>query len=75
MLLHRRDSLPRQWIGSSLSVRADTELVKFYYRGTLVTIHPPSASRWPQYRPTDRADLPEHKTDYALRDVTSLIAK
>ena len=56
-------------------MRADTELVKFYYRGTLVTIHPPSASRWPQYRPTDRADLPEHKTDYALRDVTSLIAK
>lgn len=24
-------------------------------------------------RSTDRSDLPEHKTDYALRDVTSLI--
>ena len=65
-------SLPQQWIGSTLSVRADTELVKFYHRGTLVKIHPRQP---PGGRSTDRADLPEHKTDYALRDVTSLIAK
>lgn len=65
-------SLPQQWIGSTLSVRADTELVKFYHRGTLVKIHPRQP---PGGRNTDRADLPEHKTDYALRDVTSLIAK
>ncbi|MGA9872923.1 MAG: IS21 family transposase [Rhodococcus sp. (in: high G+C Gram-positive bacteria)] len=65
-------SLPQQWIGSSLSVRADTELVKFYHRGTLVKIHPRQP---PGGRSTDRVDLPEHKTDYALRDVTSLIAK
>ncbi|EHK85028.1 transposase [Rhodococcus pyridinivorans AK37] len=65
-------SLPHQWIGSTLSVRADTELVKFYHRGTLVKIHPRTP---PGGRSTDRADLPEHKSDYALRDVTSLIAK
>ncbi|MFT7024337.1 Mu transposase domain-containing protein [Rhodococcoides yunnanense] len=65
-------SLPQQWIGSTLSVRADTELVKFYHRGTLVKIHPRQPAGG---RSTDRADLPEHKTDYALRDVTSLIAK
>ncbi len=62
-------SLPHQWIGSTLSVRADTELVKFYHRGTLVKIHPRTP---PGGRSTDRADLPEHKSDYALRDVTSL---
>ena len=65
-------SLPQQWIGSTLSVRADTELVKFYHRGTVVKIHPRQP---PGGRSTDRGDLPEHKSDYALRDVTSLIAK
>ncbi|MCZ4628199.1 MULTISPECIES: IS21 family transposase [Rhodococcus] len=65
-------SLPQQWIGSTLSVRADTELVKFYHRGILVKIHPRTP---PGGRSTDRADLPEHRSDYALRDVTSLIAK
>lgn len=65
-------SLPQQWIGSTLSVRADTELVKFYHRGTLVKVHPRQP---PGGRSTDRSDLPEHKSDYALRDVTSLIAK
>lgn len=65
-------SLPQQWIGSTLSVRADTELVKFYHRGTLVKIHP---RQRPGGRSTDRADLPEHKFHYALRDVTSLIGK
>ena len=63
-------SLPQQWIGSTLSVRADTELVKFYHRGQLVKIHPRQP---PGGRSTDRTDLPEHKSAYALRDVTSLI--
>lgn len=29
-------SLPEQWIGATLDVRADSELVKFYHRGKLV---------------------------------------
>lgn len=33
-------SLPQQWIGSTLSVRADTELVNFYHRRTLVKFIP-----------------------------------
>ncbi len=66
-------SLPECWIGQYLDVRADTELVKFYRRGVLVKVHPP---RQPAGgRSTDPpADLPEHKTGYALRDVAALIA-
>jgi len=33
-------SIPGQWIGSILEVRADSALVKFYLRGTLVKVHP-----------------------------------
>lgn len=63
-------SLPGQWIGTTLDVRADSELVKFYHRGQVVKTHPrqPAGAR-----STDRADLPEHKTGYALRDLTRLI--
>ncbi|OBA86946.1 transposase [Mycolicibacterium mucogenicum] len=64
-------SLPEQWIGTALDVRADSELVKFYHRGTLVKVHPRQPAGG---RSTDRADLPEHKVGYALRDLTTLIA-
>ncbi|SIG87680.1 transposase [Mycobacteroides abscessus subsp. abscessus] len=36
-------SLPEQWIGTTLDVRADSELVKFYHRGTLVKSIPANA--------------------------------
>jgi transposase len=64
-------SLPQHWIGTTLDVRADSELVKFYHRGQVVKVHPrqPAGAR-----STDRADLPEHKTGYALRDMARLIA-
>ena len=65
-------SLPEHRIGSSLDVRADTELVKFYSTAArLVKVHPRQP---PGGRTTDRADLPEHKAGYALRDLTALIA-
>ncbi|VBA38851.1 hypothetical protein LAUMK191_02638 [Mycobacterium attenuatum] len=64
-------SLPQQWIGHYFDVRADSELVKFYHRGNLVKVHP---RRPVGGRSTDRADLPAQKADYALRDVTRLIA-
>jgi transposase len=64
-------SLPQQWIGHTLDVRADAELVKFYHRGVLVKVHPRQPAGG---RSTDRADLPEHKTGYALRDLAALIA-
>jgi transposase len=64
-------SLPEQWIGQFLDVRADSELVKFYHRGALVKVHPRQPAGG---RSTDRADLPEHKAGYALRDLAALIA-
>jgi len=64
-------SLPQQWIGHYLDVRADSELVRFYHRGALVKVHPRQPAGG---RSTDRADLPEHKAGYALRDLTRLIA-
>jgi putative heme degradation protein len=54
-----------------LDVRADSELVKFYHRGVLVKVHPRQSAGG---RSTDRADLPEHKAVYAMRDLTTLIA-
>jgi hypothetical protein len=64
-------SLPECWIGHMLDVRADSALVKFYHRGKLVKVH---LRQPPGGRSTDRADLPEHKAGYALRDLTTLIA-
>jgi transposase len=64
-------SLPEQWIGCTLDVRADSELVKFYHRAAMVKVHPRQP---PGGRSTDRADLPEHKAGYALRDLAALIA-
>ena len=64
-------SLPETWIGSTLDVRADSESVKFYHRGTLVKVHP---RQRPGGRSTDVNDYPEHKTAYAMRDITALIA-
>jgi hypothetical protein len=64
-------SLPECWIGHMLDVRADSELVKFYHRSKLVKVHPRQPAGG---RSTDRADLPEHKAGYALRDLAALIA-
>ena len=63
-------SLPAQWIGQHLDARADSELVKLFHRGQLVKTHPRQP---PGGRSTDRADLPEHKAGYAMRDLTQLI--
>ncbi len=45
--------------------------MKLYHRGQLVKTHPRAE---PGRRVTDPADLPEHKTVYAMRDVASLAA-
>ncbi len=69
-------SVPEQWIGHHLDARADSTLVKLYSTGgagagRLVKTHPRQP---PGGRSTDRADLPEHKAGYALRDLSRLIA-
>jgi hypothetical protein len=62
-------SIPGNLIGSQVEVRADRQLVRAYFRGALVKTHPRQA---PGGRSTDPADLPAHKTAYALRDLDHL---
>ena len=64
-------SAPKEYLGCRLDARADSALVKLYHRGQLVKTHPRAE---PGRRVTDPADLPEHKTVYAMRDVASLAA-
>ena len=64
-------SAPQQYLGRHLDARADSQLVKLYHRGMLVKTHPRAE---PGRRVTDPADLPEHKTTYAMRDVQALAA-
>jgi transposase len=64
-------SAPQQYLGRHLDARADSSLVKLYHRGVLVKAHPRAE---PGRRVTDPADLPAHKTTYAMRDVHALSA-
>jgi hypothetical protein len=59
-------SLPTEFVGKRLRVRADRSTVRFYDHGGLVKVHP---RKPPGKRSTDPADFPEHKRVYALRDV------
>ncbi|MGH3528749.1 MAG: IS21 family transposase [Pseudonocardiaceae bacterium] len=62
-------SIPGDLIGRRVDVRADRQLVRVFLRGQLVKVHPRQA---PGGRSTDPADLPAHKTTYALRDIEHL---
>jgi transposase len=62
-------SIPGELIGQRLQARADSRLVKLYFRGQLIKTHP---RRPAGGRSTDPADLPAGTSDYALRDVESL---
>lgn len=64
-------SIPEQYLGQTISARADGELVKFFHRGQLVKTHPRQP---PGGRSTDPVDLPAEKTGYAMRDLDRLIA-
>jgi transposase len=64
-------SIPGNLIGSVVDARADAVLVKVYFRGQLVKVHPRQP---PGGRRTDPADLPSEKTVYAMRDVDRLQA-
>lgn len=63
-------SIPEHLRGQTVSVRADGELVKAFFRGKLVKTHPRQPAGG---RSTDPADLPADKTGYAMRDLTRLI--
>jgi transposase len=64
-------SAPKDYIGQSLDARADSALVKLYYQGQLVKVHPRQrpGGRW-----TDPDDLPQEKVGYAMRDLDRLVA-
>src|SRR5690606_23761115 len=62
-------SIPRDYIGQFVEVRADSALVKVFHRGQLIKTHP---RQRPGARSTDRDDLPEHKSIYALWDLDRL---
>ncbi len=64
-------SVPGNLIGHHVDARADRVLVKVFFRGQLVKVHP---RKPPGGRSTDAADLPAHKSVYALRDVDRLQA-
>jgi hypothetical protein len=63
------DSVPGRLMGSRVDVRADRAVVRIFYRGGLVKVHPRQA---PGRRSTDPADLPANKTVYAMRDLARL---
>jgi transposase len=62
-------SVPTNLIGRHLDARADKDLVKLFFRGQLVKVHPRQP---PGGRSTDPDDLPEHTSVYALRDLDRL---
>jgi len=64
-------SVPGNLIGHHVEVRADRQLVKVFFRGALVKVHPRQA---PGRRSTDPDDLPADKSIYAMRDLARLVA-
>lgn len=64
-------SIPGNLIGFYVDARADAVLVKVFFRGQLVKVHP---RKPPGGRSTDPADLPSEKTVYAMRDIERLQA-
>lgn len=65
-------SVPGSLIGQTLQARRDARLVKLFWRGTVVKVHPALP---PGRRSTDPEDLPTHKTVYAMRDIQTLIGQ
>jgi hypothetical protein len=56
-------------IGHRVDVRSDAKLVRVFYKGELIKVHP---RQKPGGRVTDPADLPSEKTIYAMRDLDHL---
>jgi transposase len=65
-------SIPGELIGQRVETRADSRLVKVYFRGQLIKTHP---RKPPGGRSTDPKDYPVGQAEYALRDVNALKAK
>jgi Mu transposase, C-terminal domain len=62
-------SVPGHLIGHHVEARVDAQLVKLFWRGALIKIHPRQP---PGGRHTDPDDLPAGRSVYALRDIDQL---
>ncbi|MBA3631058.1 MAG: IS21 family transposase [Actinobacteria bacterium] len=63
-------SMPTEFVGKHVKVRADSQLVKAYYQGELVKVHPRKPAGG---RSTDADDYPADKRIYATRDLARLV--
>lgn len=62
-------SVPHALVGEHVEVRADSALVKVFWRGEVIKTHPRLE---PGRRSTDPADYPAERSVYAMRDIESL---
>lgn len=62
-------SVPTAFVGCRVQVRADSHLVKVFFKGQLIKVHPRKA---PGQRSTDLDDYPEDRRAYAMRDLDHL---
>lgn len=65
-------SLPTEYIGKKVEIRADSKLMRIYHQGAVIKTHPlmPEGKR-----STDYEDYPKHKTAYAMRNCDYYIGK
>jgi transposase len=65
-------SLPTEYIGKKVEIRADSKLMRIYHQGAVIKTHPlmPEGRR-----STDYEDYPKHKTPYAMRNCDYYISK
>ncbi len=65
-------SLPTEYIGKKVDIRADSKLMRIYHQGAVIKTHPimPEGKR-----STDYEDYPKHKTAYAMRSCDYYIDK
>jgi transposase len=69
---YARYSLPTEYIGEEVDVRADSRLVRIYHKEKIIKIHP---LKPPGDKSTDYDDYPKEKTPYAMRNVDYYIQK
>jgi len=65
-------SVPTEYIGKEVTLRADSRLMRIYHEGVVIKTHPVMAEG---KRSTDYEDYPKHKTGYAMRSCDYYISK
>jgi hypothetical protein len=65
-------SLPSEYIGKKVDIRADSKLMRIYYQGEVIKTHPVMSEG---KRSTDYEDYPKHKTAYAMRSCDYYIVR